>query len=82
MGRGNLGKGWNCVLCAPFLDGWVDGWVKRLLMRALGLSLFSVCLLLGKFDALAKVIVIGVVATVEIPEWEAFKGQYNIDAKL
>ena len=50
--------------------------------RASGLSLSSTCLLLGKLDASEKVIVIGIVATVEIPEWEAFGGQYDIDAKL
>jgi len=49
--------------------------------RASGLSLLGMCLLLGKLDASEKVIVIGMVATVEIPEWEAFRGQDNIDAK-
>jgi len=45
-------------------------------MRALDTS-FITCLLQGKLDALVKVIVIGVVATLEIQEWDAFKGQYS-----
>lgn len=49
--------------------GWMDGWMKKAVNeRASGLSLFSMCLLLGKLDASEKVIVIGIVVTVEIPE--------------
>lgn len=87
MGREGMDKGWNNALHALNLGGWMDGRMKKAVNeRASGLSLFSMCLLLGKLDASEKVIVIGIVATVEIPEWEAFRVQYfpeySIDAKL
>lgn len=70
-----------CAACSCF--GWMDGQMKKVVNeRASGLSLFSTCLLLGKLGASEKVIVIGVVATWEIPEWEAFRGKHNIYAKL
>lgn len=81
LGHGKRRYGQRLEQCSYF--GWMDGQMKKVVNeRASGLSLFSTCLLLGKLDASEKVIVIGIAATVEIPEWEAFRGQYNIDAKL
>lgn len=64
-----MDKGWNNALHAPNLVGWMDGRMKKPVNeRASGLSLFSMCLLLGRLHASEKVIVIGMVATVEIPD--------------
>lgn len=77
LGYGKRRSGQRLELCAvcSYL-GWMSGWKRLLLMRALDTS-FITCLLQGKLDALVKVIVIGVVATLEIQEWDAFKGQYS-----
>lgn len=71
----------QCAACSCF--GCMDRQMKKVVNeRSSGLSLFSMCLLLGKLGASENVVVISIVATVQIPEWEAFIGQYNIDAKL
>lgn len=83
LGYGKRRNGYRleqCAACSYF--GWVDGQMKKVNESASGFSLFSMCLLLGKLDASEKVIVIGIVATVEIPAWETSRGQHNIDAKL